>query len=263
MERPNFQPESLQRHIVLPDGSNYHWSYLQADTNINSAISCVEQLMVRNPGQEIRLVMDNPKTVQELAARLEVKFPQAQIGYGRTTFFECSLSSPNLGISPGSAKWEPVSCHRLNTASREDMSILHDLMTESFAHEKQDGVWKLNPRKRAVIEDNFHHVVKDPRLYNSIYLVKQGDEILGSFTLLNFPALGEVQLHAVAGRTPQRSGFSHQEGKLRLLMQAAIAAAKRKADKLTFSSSGAAHLYAQLGFTISPTRDGVAIRIEA
>ena len=87
---------------------------------------------------------------------------------------------------------------------------------------------------------------------------------MGAFATKYLWALEEVQLHSMAGRSSD-SRVLQKAGKLPILMAALLATIDLDLEssgdikKLTFSASGAAHLYEALGFQHSD-RAGIVIK---
>lgn len=244
-------------NFFLPDGLTCHWQVHTSDTTSQILLESARSLAHETTklGQETRLSGEK-NAIQQVSSLIQSDYPELSVNSGKTTFFEQSLSDTSgLGVS----NWEEISGKysvvQLLKATPQETTVIKSFMKDSF-HNTNEASIDVSLRNRQ----------------NKIFLVTTGDLYVGMFVLLEVPALNEIQLHSVAGRGSLPS-ISQEKGKLPILVTGVIHAIEQDFNfidkstssftppyqKLTFSSSGAAPLYRNLGF-VESTRDGISMK---
>ncbi len=253
-------------HLVLPDGLSCKWVYAPTLTDEITLKSTGERLVERvvYNGDEVRICSDDTHKIESLGMFLQGQHPEVKVNWGGTNYFEYDLSAHPLR-------------ENLNWKNYQKSYVFYRIEPQHNASEFRavrslmDGSFDLKDNKV------FDKAIQNRQ--NNFYIV--GDinsgKFVGSFVLVYMPALEEIQLHSVAGRSSDPR-VSQQKGKLPIIMSAVLRAidddypqqipfgiAKNELlqcdgiKRLTFSSRGAAQLYKNLGFEES-VRDGLVIK---
>lgn len=251
------QTQSADINFALPDGLSCHWQFHTSSTPMQVLLESARTLAeeTANLGQESRLSGEK-NSIQEVSDAIQAEFPELSVNSGKTTFFEQSLTDKSGILIPN---WDDISdkytvVQLLKTTSHES-TVIESFMKDSF-HNTNETTIDVSLRNHQ----------------NKIFLVTKADLYVGMFVLLEVPVLHEIQLHSVAGRG-SLSSISQEKGKLPILLSAMIHAVDQDFNfvdkstssltppyqRITFSSSGAAPLYRNLGF-LESDRGGVSIK---
>jgi hypothetical protein len=251
------QPQSADINFTLPDGLSCHWQFHTSSTPTQVLLESVRALAeeTANLGQESRLSGEK-NSIQEVSEAIQAEFPELSVNSGKTTFFEQSLTDTSGLLIPN---WDDIldkyTVVQLLKTTRQETTVIKSFMKDSFhnTNETRIDVSLRNPQ-------------------NKIFLVIIADLYVGMFVLLEVPVLYEIQLHSVAGRGSLPS-VSQEKGKLPILLSAMIHVINEDFNfvdkstssfappyqRITFSSSGAAPLYRNIGF-VESDRGGVSMK---
>ena len=264
-ERENSISHVISYPYLLPDGLKCSWYYASSDFDTLKSVGEESIRLLGRPENQIRICADSARNIARLGKHLKSEYPDLNINWGKTTYFEYPLAQKPL------LTWEDFAL------DYQFFRVTHHMDYESQIFlEFMLGSFGTTAGKRQHILGNFPHSIRD--MSNNFYLVKQGELFLGGFVTKYLPALQEIQLHCVAGRGGDDPRISQEHPKLPVLMAAVLQSIEddypnsdtgpdnftvvySAPTKLTFSASGAANLYRQLGFKQSQ-REGLVINTD-
>lgn len=233
--------------LILPDGSEYIQVLVNNSPSIQEIRSALRQIWIENPSQEVRLIFNNKNEAEEF---LNLPYDGTMLKvHGRTNYFEIYPSEitelmDRLQKFANGFDYDHVA-HMAYVPTE-----YADLMVNTFA---QDAELKtIDPRKaqriRSLVDTHSQFEV------DNFLITDHGLACLGAFTLAYIG--DEVQLHCVAGKpTGELANFPN---KLSVIMYFVLLEASKFNKLITFSASGAAHLYRQHGIRESE-RFGVVV----
>lgn len=229
-------PKFVIHKFNLPDGQEY--LYLLAENSISLEeleAKALELISQSKPADKIVLACNNKRVISELGEYLVKKdLSTREFIWGKTKHFRVSdYNWPNALLWSKYQLKYIISKYDPAWSSYDDGNALFSLMSKSFH----------------VSFTDFSRSISG----NDIYLVKAigSNLVLGAFVLTYLPEAKEYQLHSVAGKGDSPLVLNIEEKKLPVLMSAVgklLIGKLNTGAGLTFSSSGVAHLYEQIGF---------------
>lgn len=238
----SLQSKFISTHFVLPNGLDYGCYFANGNVDYLELLGVGRRTFqqVSKEGGEVRICTDSREQIHNLANYLKNNFKGASVDWGKTTYFEHDLCESRLF----KGDFSEYKVDRVFPWRETEAQVVKSLMVESF---KQPGK----------IERVFDKALGDPT--NNIYLVRDPSGLcVGTFLLKYIPELSAVQLHSVAGWSSDPR-VSQVKGKLPILLAKMFEVIDPTAQRLSFSSSGAAGLYKDLGFEES-SRQGLVIK---
>jgi hypothetical protein len=265
----NSQNSIFYTRLVLPDGLSCKCIYAPSSIDEFTLKDMGQRFVQRvlYSGEEVRICSDDPDKINSLGKFLKGQYPEVPINWGGNTYFEYDLI--NLPLRK-----------QLSWDQYKDNYVYYPIESRHYSGEFE-VVRKLMRDSFNLEDDNaFSEGIQNRQ--NRIFIVGDTNtgKVLGTFVLVYMPALGEIQLHCVAGRSEDQA-VSQQKGKLPIIMSAVLSAIEDEhpqavpygiaknsfletigPKRLTFSTSGEKRvaIYEKLGIQKSD-RSGVAIKL--
>jgi hypothetical protein len=238
------------RKVNLPDGSEYIQLRVLsiAQPSLHEFESLVRHLISENQDLEIRLIFPSRDIALDFISNID--FEGYEMIYGRNAFFTIDADEfdgilERLAPSARGFRIEP-----LDPANIPDDYV--ELLINSFAYDFETK--SINNIKAERIRTALSMYCEDSS--TSTFTVRRKDGvILGAFTMIETD--DEVQFHSAAGRPLNE--LKDLPRKLWVIDYFAIRLAQFLEKPMRFSSSGAVHLYNEMGIS-QDERFGVLLR---
>jgi hypothetical protein len=238
------------REISLPDGSKYiQLRVLNTEPlNLNELQSLIQSIILEYSDLELRLIFESKYIALDFISNINLQ--DYEMIYGKNAFFTINLDEYDRILEKLAPSARGFKLEDLDPTNLPDDYI--ELLINSFAYDFESR--SINIVKAEGIRATLRTYCEDSS--TSAFAVRRKDGmILGAFTMIETD--DEVQFHSAAGRP--KNELKDLPHKLWVIDYFAIRLAQFLEKPMRFSSSGAIHLYNEMGIS-QDDRFGVLIR---
>jgi hypothetical protein len=226
------------RKVNLPDGSEYiQLRVLSTEIlNLSELVELIQSIISEHPDSEIRLIFQSKELAYDFISNTNVA--GYEMIYGKNAFFTIDLDEFDRILEKISPAAKGFKIEPLDPGNIPDDYI--ELLVNSFAYDFRSKA--INSVKAERITNALSVYSEDSS--TSTFIVRRKDGmILGAFTMIETD--DEVQFHSAAGRPMNE--LRDLPHKLWVIDTFVIRFAQFIEKPVRFSSSGAIHLYNEMG----------------